>query len=586
MTLYWRLPVSVTVISPWAIPGDEAAGTGQDIRLARDAKKRLILPGTHVKGHLRAALEAMAEETHIARSRIAELLGSESSARGPDWTDANVPHRGSVSVGDLAICACTPEPPATGSDAPWVGDPAVRIEIDEDLGSVREGNLLFVECPFSFGTEVTFAGDILLRASEDAAKTRELIARAAERVFAIGGMKSVGYGRVKPGSWKIGAPAAVRPADAEPTAARLTIEWQIDRPFLVNASRESGNLVIGDEIIPGGAIKGALAALMARSTIAPEQLSAIRISHAFPASDSAPTAWRRPIPLSISIASGSAWCHLLGDVETKREPHRFQGDWKEAERAAVKTALGWPDVEPEKAGRSRTAIDAETLGARYIDEDQAVASAVAGQEGGQLFSAIAVRPGGHRWVGEIAGDAAVLQQVLAIAKIGIPWLGKTQAIITATSWQPAAAASVLEPGSYYNLCLITEAALLNPEDLRKGTTLFDAYASTLARLGLKLERSFTREELRGGYLALRYPPESGGYSPWLVTLPGSVLRVSVEDAALAAQVLAHGLPPADCYSEDWQRTPFLRENGYGQVCHDLVDHATLARGLSLKGAGT
>ena len=80
-----------------------------------------------------------------------------------------------------------------------------------------------------------------------------------------------------------------------------------DRPFLVDAVRETDNLFVGSVVVPGAALKGALAAKLALAGVDPERdpewstaLANLRISHAFPENDDGRLS-RLPLPASLCV---------------------------------------------------------------------------------------------------------------------------------------------------------------------------------------------------------------------------------------------------------------------------------------------
>ena len=67
-----------------------------------------------------------------------------------------------------------------------------------------------------------------------------------------------------------------------------------------------------------------------------------------------------------------------------------------------------------------------------------------------------------------------------------------------------------------------------------------------------------------------------------MTEPGSVFRVKINSAAgqdKMAAALRYGLPVAVGEPVDWQNCPFVPENGYGQIRHNLVSHTELGKNV-------
>lgn len=561
MTNYWRIPVSMTLRAPWITPGDAAAGPSTDIVLARNRQGQFILPASLIKGNLRAAADALVAENAIKADTRDICFGTPSATRAKGipqhtWRVANEPERGALIFGDL-VTDMQPQNPNGRTQ---------RVAIDPELGAAREGHLLFIECPFSFGTPVKFCGEIIMWSNPKVTKDDAvaLLKQSLGRIFAIGGMKSVGFGRVA--NFEIENPIAVEPAAAKAPGLRLAVEYCIDRPFIVDTERHSGNLLIGSDVILGAAIKAMLArGCKAAGIKADDFLSALNISHASPEG-------HKPLPLSLSITSDAIFCNL--DGQTRPGFHKFQGDWKNAEKN-VRKALGegWERPEIRYSGRSRTAIDTASLTSRFeVGKD--------GHEGtGQLFSQMSIVPDGLIWCGTINApdNPELLGQLLGLLKVGLPGLGKTGAILKGTAH---ATETTTPPTDTLNLTLTSDACLFKPQDASNADVgkLYRTYFETL---GFDLVHFFARQVLKGGYVALRYPAIANKYIPWVLTGAGSVFRVKPTNGADIADILANGLPPAKGLSDDWREFPFLRENGFGHVVHNILDHKTLAEGINL-----
>ncbi|MEJ2002525.1 MAG: RAMP superfamily CRISPR-associated protein [Maritimibacter sp.] len=532
---YYKFKLSITLRAPWITPGDVAAGPATDIVLARDVGGNFIIPGTLLKGNLRAAAEVLLKEQapHVERALFDRLFGGESSAS--DDRGANDPNRGQLVFPDLATDARGDETNRT-----------VRIEIDPELGAAKAGHLLYVECPFPFGTEVTFLGDVLfLGASTNAAnEARVFLQNALDRVFALGGMKSVGYGRVM--AAHVAEPELVASPSVSLPGKHLALRYSIDRPFVVDAVRHNGNLSVGSDTIPGAAIKGALARGVARSgiSVSEDLLASLVVGHAHPEG-------QRPLPLSLSTSGGKLYCNLGNGMPSGA--HKFQGDWKD--KGTVRNTLcqrfgdEWTANRPERSGRSRTRIESTSLTAYYEEN------------------------------GDGTGEA---QALFGLLEAGLPGLGKTGAKLTAKSITDFGEVRV--PNGTLNLTLTSDACLFAPYDLQTHA-VGELYRAYFENLGFTLKDFFARQVMKGGYLALRYPAQEGQYIPWVLTQAGSVFQVEPTGKPDIAGILTKGLPPAKELSPDWGKFPFLRENGFGHVVHNILDHAVLSAGVDLVNGG-
>lgn len=565
MTIYWRIPISITLRAPWVTPGDAAPGPSTDIVLARNRQGQFILPAPLIKGNLRAAADQLAHEELIRQEVVNACFGTPSGRRFKGgtaapldpWRVANEPEPGALIFGDMV----------TEQTAKKLNGRTQRVEIDPVLGAALDGHLLFIECPFDFDEEVKFDGKVVLYATDEVAQedARKLLELALGRLFAVGGMKSVGFGRVVARS--IGQPVSVVPAQISAPASSLDLEYTIDRPFLVDAQRHSGNLVVGSSIIPGSAIKAVIArGCKAAGIEAEDFLSALAISHA------SPNGWK-VLPLSLSVSGKTVFCNLNG--ETRDGFHKFSADWKDEEKEIrAKLGAGWEAPKIALSGRSRTAIDPGTLTSAYEAQEDGKSGA------GLLFSQVSVVPDDLVWKGRIRApdSGGHLAEILGLLKAGLPGLGKTGAILKGVA--SARQEGAVPNGGVLNLCLTSDACLFTPGQARS-RDVGALYREYFDHLGFELQTWFASQYLKGGYLALRYPAEADKYSPWVLTRAGSVFRVKPRSDADVADIVRKGLPPAKGLSTDWREFPFLRENGFAQVIGNILDHENLAAGIEL-----
>jgi len=584
----WTIPFEITLISPWSIPSSTTGAGKSDIVQMRNENDDLIIPATLLKGNLRGALTDLAGQletialdgtamsTNTAIECIFGCRSASQSSTGPaTWQRANEPDRGALIFADLT---CQQQPTKKENHA-------VRVEIDDTSGAAHDGHLVFIESPFAYGTPVDFKGEFVFFGSASkitAAQAAVLLERAAERLVAIGGMKSVGFGRVA--SFSVGTPTAKTAATPLAAANKLSLRYSIDRPFIVDRVHRSDNMSESSAIIPGAAIKAIIARSFENVGSAEaneDRLADLRISHAFPMrEDFSPLA---PLPLSLAIAGDRLVCHLDGASNILGN-HRFQPDWKEGEETRVRKLLAQstghdlPEdlfIPPMKRSKTRTAIDTKTGGSLYTEE-----------EGGALFSESAVVPGEFLWHGEIEGpDPNYVGEVASLLANGVPGLGRTGAIISAKiERDKVGQAKTFEPSLSIALTLKTDAYLFTGEDVRERSNEPDfvrqLYARYFAGHGLQLDNFFASQRLLGGYLGLRYPVSDAGYEPWMVTNAGSVFALTLSDDTLFDPNLLTHLPHVGPTDANWRNFPFLIENGFGACSVDVVDHAKLnAEGL-------
>ncbi|MFZ1413760.1 MAG: RAMP superfamily CRISPR-associated protein [Defluviicoccus sp.] len=623
LVLGWRVPVTITLKSPFVTKGLQAANTAIDTPLAREAKAegqkgRPVLPGSLLRGTVRDALETICarlagdlEIDGTARplgKDIAALFGNP-SPRAKATTvgtaagvEANTPDRGLLDFPDLATDE--PEPDiATRVELDSSDGTLTRVKIDKVRGSVEHGHLQVIELPWPIGMPVTFTGDVWLAAGAvEPNRARALLEKALRLIPALGAIKSSGFGEVAKCS--VGEPVECKASphrwqeDKAPlpnTAMHIAIALTLDRPILVSATRAAENIFRGSEVIPGGAIKGALARVIADSgwddAGMQALLSEMTITHAFPlpraqatADKPVPSAFVPPLslvmagqpskPADILLQPGPPGLLTQGG---KPQSLRFQVDWKgKKERREALAHAGLGINQPPRDVRTHTAVSREWGTSAYQEPDEP-----GGEGAGLLFSTSAVVPDGFLWVLRIAARAESehLARLRGLLKAGLPGIGKTGAVATAewitTIAPPSGAALQADKGvaESYAITLQTPALLNDIDGLRAGRSLADDYATYWQGLGYRLERFFARQRLIGGHLALRYPPHTDRWDNYLLSEPGSVFLVTPLPSTPAhppAELAAFGLPLNQAFaSATWRTCPFLRENGFGMVAFNV-----------------
>lgn len=523
MTLRIEFPVVLELCSPWSLPSSEAAAFGFDQRQAR-AGGKLCVPAAHFKGVVREAarqvLRACPEpDGHsLPEAPLDRLFGAPSKT-------GREPAPGALLFSSLVTKA--------------EGKPGLchRVEINEETGIAEAGHLLMIEMPFERGAIVPFEGKIILTDPNLQGVAEAVLDRAFACLHSIGGMKSVGFGRVKACALKPARKIAA--ASVAPVSDRLRLCYQIDRPFLVNANRVDNNLSVGDETVPGAAIKACLARHLSPDEA--EALSACHIGHA-----------RRKgaavLPLSLGVRGSGEKRDIVDGFACIPAATRFASDFKDGDLDLLKARFGGPGAPLRPVSRTRVAIDAETYSAKEHE----------------LFSQIALDPGSETWEGTVSSpDAAFLAKIMGILSAGVAGLGKTNAVIKATEISKAAEPAL--PDGAVRVVLQSEAVLL-PQDLASRDP-YPAYEAYFERLGLSLGRFFASHALRGGYLGERYRAHPDHpYQPWLTTRAGSVFELTARAGGAALrEALSQGLPPNHPNQNDWRAFPFMRQNGFGEI---------------------
>ncbi|MCB2188747.1 MAG: hypothetical protein KQJ78_20195 [Deltaproteobacteria bacterium] len=601
--------IKLTLESPFASQGLDAAYLGVDTHLARDHAGRLIIPGTLLRGVLRHLLLEMAGRMRnlapgsegpplVNEIRVLEWFGQPTGTPWPqDEKDENSPTKPAPTAGDFTPgrsrvffrdLVCQAEEPANA-------DFLTRIEIDHATGSVQTGALQVVEQPFPLGLPVEFAGELAFYGSDaEAGVLQRALETALGFIPALGGVKSAGFGFLAAPATLVGSTETKSdPENAVPSGqGPWVFDLKILDPYLVDAERVALNIFQGQEVVPGAVIKGSLARLLELSGASDwkEVLQRMRLSHAIPL-DSAGRRRRYDPPLTRYRCRNQP--DRQGDLfdpqtsfEGLTEEVFFPVDWK------------WDGQGPDYHLRTRTAIKP---GKETAQESQ-------------LFAYRLIKPGDKplRFTLCFAPedkDSPAAKVILAALVSGLDFLGKTSARARAAWQADAREERVVAPGGQdgetWRVVLQTPAALFGPEQCRAdkapdARALYLAYWRNLLGLwtaagkpapGKLAEEEFNffaAQAWEGGYRAMRFPPSPGEYLPYILTKPGSVflLRFTGGDQkhqkAFFEHLLRHGLPAyrADKLAspELWETCPYAPENGYGEVLVDWEDVVSLNPG--------
>lgn len=623
MALIRTLQVVVALRSPFLFNAEGGGLFGYDAVALRDASGAPIIPAEQIRGVLRAALRVLAGTEGAAgpatgkglrparAGRAPEILSSidvdamfgRESASSETGGEQNAPDRGALTTTD-----CRAEP--TGETGV-----VTRIALDAATDAVEAGSLQTIELVAPLGSVVRFTGQIRLQAGDLACADRwtKALRLALGLVPAIGALKTVGFGEVvaeETGITDAGQdqPLAIpQPEAARP--ARVGVRLSFDRPILVDTERLTDNLIRGRSVVPGAALKGALASRLRLLGVDLDKgawadaLARLHLSHAFPENDAKSLA-DLPVPLSVCsvrTAHGYRFAdHLLVPRRSARliggSTPAFPVDWKSAAFAAF-AAAGHMPAPAEIGDETRMHVS--------IDEDDLAA------EDGKLFGTVRrtnlTRTGERRhWRGLVDVSGCPVregQALLALLEGELEPLGRTNAVVSIemTATEPSSGdrfeslreTAVRAPvpvsadaPDLFALTLLTPAMLVdagvvaNRPDPRVG---FDDYAAYFrAKLGAELVNAFSSVRLAGGYLATRRRMFGKTYYPFVLTEAGSTFLLRSPAPDNLRDALTYGLPPANQTGgapPDWRNCPFVRESGYGECTLNLVDHAALHREL-------
>lgn len=582
------LTVTLELVGPVMTKSTTLGAFGTDSPMAQSGG-RYYLPGSLVRGRLREAWQELSAAAPDATGtwRIDSWLGRKTGNR-EDKTGTFEPERASIYFEDFFA----PAIPSSGA-SPL----RYRIRIDSDTGAVETGAFQVIEAPWASGDSCDFSAEIRLFAtSADELKVMTQAVGAGLRwISSFGAERTVGFGALRSVTVKPHTPAAyVRSTAAVAESDRIALALSFTQPLIVASKRPGNNLFESDDVIPGAAIRGAIAQLLNRglkSTFPAlyENLSKVRITHAFPAAQSVR---RAHFPLSLVNFKLPGSAGKLSDFALLSAPPadlpatpEFAVDWKDP--AIGPKVMGWPDVPTEI--RVRTAIEGENRKQR----DQA------------LFATRMLLPQGLKWLAsadlsrikESTVHQAVAAELRGIMKTGLPGIGKTRAFATcASTIEPDPTLHTRSDGRWI-VCLQTPALLLEPsQSLNSQEEMELAYKNfwhDRSAGSLVLENYFQSNTLVGGdYLHRRFRPGQI-YLPYFLTNPGSVFvlqQQSPEAVTFLGKWLRCGLPltsacrkfycdHADPGKPDWDLwpdCPFIPENGYGEIAVNLPVHASHA----------
>ena len=201
---------------------------------------RPIMPGSHVKGHLRQVFEQarVAGVPGIDDCWIGRWLGRPSGRVSEPGGSRFEPENGLLTFSDLV------------ADSAKCGA-ITRVAIDEERGGVRQGMMQVVEAPWAYGETVIFRGKARLHGvarENDREHLRQSLAWAFQMIPAVGAFKTAGFGRLEKATmaetWET-LPAMDTAIDADAIVAAGGADLRLipHEPFLVWSSFHGGNFI-------------------------------------------------------------------------------------------------------------------------------------------------------------------------------------------------------------------------------------------------------------------------------------------------------------------------------------------------------
>ena len=581
--------VTLTVASPVLCQGISPVAQGIDSSFLRNQEAVPIISADQIKGLCRDTCRSLFPD------QVVSLFGSGSGDLQPG--DSLAPSRSRLIFSDLAATSTLAA--LRGTPTPFSDSRSsfTRIQIDDETGAAKDGQLQVIEMIAEPGTLIVFTGSLIAYVDTD--QGPETLGNDLQLMLAtipaIGAFKSIGFGEVRGASL---VPKNLEPCPKSRALAqlpeRIRFAARFDRPVLFDADRVEDNIFRGSLIAPGAVVKGALATRLARegkldglSSV----LSEARISHAFPmTADGQRLA--RSLPLSLARAGNCTvdlllCAHPESSAVINGEAVIFQPDWKPQDFRQATANLQWPTTDGLSASeqRTRTAIADGVAADQQLFVYQSVPSRVAGQEVEWMFEVLR---------GSNANDAE-WGALIACLDQGLDQVGKTDATMTVRELDMDAGSPppplISGDRVAWAITLETPALLVDMQGPWDAAQQYTDYWSEA--LGIsetpRLESYFAGENIRGGYLAMRRRTEgTTSYSPWLVTKAGSVFLLSVTRAAreemerALERLAAHGLPlRVDANLKrrpTWEECPYVPENGYGAISFHHDDHLRLATG--------
>lgn len=555
--------ITLTLESPFMLGGSEAVDAGLDAKTMMTADDRAMMAGTALKGLIKDAAVRL-KEAGYSGPNITALFG-EKSAKG----SKNEPRRGRLHFSDLIATDVFDRTVTT------------RIGINPETGSAKEGALLVAELAAPPRTHVELNGLMHYTGVLD----ENWIKDALACIEYVGQWRHIGFGKLVKADLLDPDPiplAEYTPPRAEESSYLLVA---FDGPFVVSSQRPDGNSYAGDIIIPGGALKGAIADLCVE-TIG-EELSALTFDHGFPVlADAAgdPCGGRTAaLPASAVILrdgtkqyARNAMRLPLGPLALSSNAEAmsaaFAIDWKPEDSAWVDERLTRKPIYPERQQRTRASIDGNTGTAKdgNLFSQEAVCPWLEGDSSKRVYWAF--RIGGSE------SDRAKLAQAIGDKYF---LLGKLKTGMRAVAWRNGATVvpEVSETDGHITAVITLETpALMTPiSDIEQNKgdvrACYQNFFKHLANY-INLEDFYATQRQIVGYQAIRYQVSDRRFEPWVLTEAGSTFRVSApkekenEFKALLAEWQQSGLPPAQAVpagTKAWQASPFPRENGYGAV---------------------
>ncbi|WP_166423553.1 RAMP superfamily CRISPR-associated protein [Paraglaciecola sp. 20A4] len=577
-----HITLHFTLQGPILTQGVGGLSHGLDSAVLRDHKGNPVLAGTLIKGNLRHGIQELqhiSENQFVDATWLTEWFGEASA----DATH-NAPQRGRLVF-----------------DHHWqtnhvaeVSGQINRIKINEQ-GTVEKGSLAFIESPFLPGQLITFKGNITVNASQQEVDAlTNVLNKAAQYLFAIGGLKSIGFGKVVKVDITTGA-ISVNKVKVK-ASQRVDYRLKFDRPVCFPAYSSVGNRFESQKFASGAVVKGVIAQLVKPKTLLAENLDVINFSFLYPYNNEGRTP---PLPLSKAVNK------LGGKVDTAQHAC-FDSANANLETPYMVWASDWKNEAEDVYGYTKLPT---TLMVRTgIEQYSEYAPHLRGSaQESNLFSLECVlhetgttKEGSPiEWGGEISFTRVPKDKRERVAKELIDILsspcigpfGKTKAMATFTDVSKGVDEYFRFKKNEERAVILTlrSPAALHPyqgeapmpcDDI---TAHYQQVFNLLADNSLQLISAYVQHTLSGGDYMWRRYGQPAPYQPQILTAPGSVFIFQVNKLQAAQSVInqwiKNGMPShpeqngndttPEGIQENWQQNPYNRGNGYGEVTAEL-----------------
>jgi len=589
-----RLKIDLEVQGPFLSHTEGSFCFGLDMA-SRHYHGHPVLNGSHLRGHLRHALEYFSKKLDTINKDIPanQLPQIDNWFGRPSQEDYEARH------GRLTF------------DPFWLAKKEssrikrYRIGINDTTGTVATGNLQAMQAIGESGEKLTFSGGILFWGGDDEFETlKKWLDKALQYISSLGALKSVGYGKLL--GHTINTPEIKNQDnrsdlsffDGKPTT--LELDFRLDRPFCVAQPHQpDSNRFVSEDIIPGSVFKGALARQWSLAQNKELTGSAIyrRLTVRHTQAETLRTGRSLPQPLSLVEANGQLLdatqhdgCFLLRDANGNSHAPAFPLDWKERTRAMADERLQkikYPlQLKPPRLLTVRTAIENESAAA----------------DPGRLFSLECIDTG---WEGDSTlwrtrwsidehekEDADLLNRLLEeLQKHGLTNIGKTKAHARLLNIRKIEDTPKLEKPNdgLFIVLLVSPARMLSASHQLPASggdlhSVYQAYFSRVSEDSIKLRQFFARQKLYGGtFYWKKYCNSKPDYRPEWMTEAGSVFVLEAasgkEQEALSFLqcCLDFGLPDAkDSREDNTFDNPLCASNGFGEITINHPIHRAMA----------